>query len=234
MTRPLIKILEKILSNCEEILELTRSGDDSEPDVQSSIVFGSLRDAGYKIKDLAEQALARYNSMKSSSGFPEPVANNTRAGRSHSQSSDSAEVTGPAHSTSPDKGFVERAACKVLVVDDDMDVVTYLAHWFEDRGFITNRAYGGEDAIIHISEDPPDLITLDLSMPEQSGVKVFQKLKASTDYRKIPIIVITAVGEPLKKFVNRRLAGPIPEGVLTKPIDLRELSMMVKKVAGIG
>lgn len=121
---------------------------------------------------------------------------------------------------------------RVLIADDDADTVTYLRTWFEDSGFMTSTALDGAEAMKAIESERPDLVTLDMSMPEKSGVKVYARLKGDASLRRIPVIIISGIGEPMHLFLKGRSQVPAPEGFLPKPIDIRALGTMVKRLVG--
>ncbi len=112
---------------------------------------------------------------------------------------------------------------KILVVDDEQDVVIYLSTLFEDNGFETITAENGIEALKLAKSEAPDLITLDITMPEQSGIKTYRYLKNNTNLRDVPVIIITAVGEPIKSVMNEFAAFPEPEAFISKPVDQKEL-----------
>ena len=81
---------------------------------------------------------------------------------------------------------------KVLVVDDDPRAVDIVARHLEDQGFRALRAYGGQQAIDMAAQNAPELITLDLMMPEVSGFDVVEALRVNPHTAAIPIIILTA------------------------------------------
>jgi CheY-like chemotaxis protein len=121
---------------------------------------------------------------------------------------------------------------KVLVVDDEQDVVTFLTALFQDNGYDTVTASNGVEAWKLVGSEKPDLITLDMSMPEQSGVRTFRDLKAHDSYKTIPIIIVTGIGEPMHNFLSRMRNSPQPEGFVSKPIDKKELLALAAKLTG--
>jgi CheY-like chemotaxis protein len=121
---------------------------------------------------------------------------------------------------------------KVLVVDDEQDVVTFLTALFQDNGYDTVTASNGVEAWQLVGSEKPDLITLDMSMPEQSGVRTFRDLKAHESYKTIPIIIVTGIGEPMHNFLSRMRNSPQPEGFVSKPIDKKELLALAAKLTG--
>jgi PAS domain S-box-containing protein len=81
---------------------------------------------------------------------------------------------------------------KVLVVDDDPKAVELLSAYLAEPGYAVSRAYGGRDGIAAARRELPDLVVLDLMMPDVNGFDVVQELKASPDTADIPIVVVTA------------------------------------------
>ncbi len=119
---------------------------------------------------------------------------------------------------------------KILIVDDEQDIRTYLSTLFEDQGFKTVQARDGDEAMKIIQAEPPDLITLDVSMPEKSGVKFFREIKTNEQLKKIPIIIVTGVSEDFKGFISSRHQMPPPEGFVAKPISAEEILDLARKL----
>jgi len=65
----------------------------------------------------------------------------------------------------------------ILIVDDEIDVVDYLKLFFEDKSYDTFSASNGQEALEILKKHKPDLITMDISMPKKSGVKLYEELK---------------------------------------------------------
>ena len=116
----------------------------------------------------------------------------------------------------------------ILVVDDDPDTRTYLTTVLEDNGFATASAKDGTEALAKIEESQPDLIALDIAMPEKSGVAVYRSLKEDEQLKSIPVIIITGISDDFKKFISTRRQVPPPEGYISKPVDFEQLVSMVK------
>jgi CheY-like chemotaxis protein len=120
----------------------------------------------------------------------------------------------------------------VLIIDDEQDVLTYLTALLEDNGFATVTANNGAEAMEKVKAAPPDLITLDITMPEQSGVRFYRDMKESDQYKGIPIIIITGVSGDFERFISTRKQVPPPEGYIQKPIDNDKLLELAKKLTG--
>jgi CheY-like chemotaxis protein len=116
---------------------------------------------------------------------------------------------------------------KILVVDDEPDVREYLSSFLEDEGFTILTAENGHDAIRAIERERPDLILLDLLMPEATGAGFYRELQGKEEFKDIPVIVISGmVGKDVTvmDFVQ----------VLDKPIDLAVLLETVRKTLAKG
>ena len=116
----------------------------------------------------------------------------------------------------------------ILIVDDDPDTRTYLTTVLEDNGFATVSAADGIEALEKIEEKLPDLIALDIAMPEKSGVAVYRSLKEDDHLKSIPVIIITGISDDFQKFISSRRQVPPPEGYISKPVDFEQLLSMVK------
>ena len=114
---------------------------------------------------------------------------------------------------------------KVLVVDDEPDLVRYLEHVPHRLGYETARAENGSEAIERAALDPPDLILLDVMMPVMDGFAVCRSLREREATRLTPVIVMTA----LEGIENRvKLLEHGADDVLAKPVDERELVARVQ------
>jgi CheY-like chemotaxis protein len=122
---------------------------------------------------------------------------------------------------------------RILIVDDEEDIRTYLSTLLEDQGFQTVQAKDGEEAMKIIREGSPDLITLDVSMPEKSGVKFFREIKTDDRWKLIPIVIVTGVSEDFKNFISSRHQIPAPEGFVSKPIAPEEILNLVRTLTKV-
>lgn len=121
---------------------------------------------------------------------------------------------------------------KILVVDDERDVVTYLSTVLRDHGYETLEAYNGEETIEKALKETPDLVTLDITMPEMSGVKAYRILKEDPALRRIPVVIVTGITHDFKRFISTRPQVPPPEGYLEKPVKPEQLLGEVKRLLG--
>jgi len=80
----------------------------------------------------------------------------------------------------------------ILVVDDNPDIVTIVKTILEGKGFGVQSAINGSEAFSQLGEQKPDLIILDVMMPQMDGLEVLRKLRETPDYLSIPVILLTA------------------------------------------
>jgi CheY-like chemotaxis protein len=113
---------------------------------------------------------------------------------------------------------------KIMVIDDDPIIVKYLVTLFSDNGYETCSASDGIQALESVKTECPDLITLDLEMPQEWGPRFYRKLSKNERLKKIPVIVISG------------LAGDhaVKDAVafIKKPFDPDKLLGIVKKTIG--
>lgn len=117
---------------------------------------------------------------------------------------------------------------KILILEDEDHVVTYLETLLQDNGYDTISAPNGKMGLEKARAEKPDLICLDINMPESSGVRFYRNLKEDSNLSDIPVVIVTAVTgyggdpEPFRKFLSTRKQVPPPEGFFSKPIDRDE------------
>jgi CheY-like chemotaxis protein len=121
---------------------------------------------------------------------------------------------------------------KILIVDDEPDVVTYLMTLLEDAGYSTVSASNGQEGLEKVRGESPDLVTLDISMPEKSGVKLYTELKRDDGLKSIPVIVVTGIQGEIEKFLSTRRQIPPPDDFVAKPVDRQALVDKVKRLIG--
>ena len=118
----------------------------------------------------------------------------------------------------------------ILVIDDEPDTVVYISSLLEDNGYATMSAKDGSEALDKIKEGLPDLVTLDITMPEKSGVRFYRDMKENDAWKGIPVIIITGISKDFEKFISTRSQVPPPDGYLSKPIDREDLLKLVAKL----
>ena len=116
-------------------------------------------------------------------------------------------------------------AADILIVDDTPANLQVLAGMLKDRGYRVRPVPGGKLALLAARRDPPDLILLDINMPEMNGYEVCAHLKADDDLKGIPVIFISALTEELDKVKAFAIGGV---DYLTKPFQMEELHARVE------
>ncbi len=121
----------------------------------------------------------------------------------------------------------------VLVVDDEDDVLTYLTSLLEDNGYDTLTAHDGAEGLKIAKEKKPDLISLDITMAEESGVKMYRKIREDKETSDIPVIIVTGVASDFKSFIESRKQVNPPQGYFEKPIDKDAYLAKIKEITRI-
>jgi twitching motility two-component system response regulator PilH len=129
-------------------------------------------------------------------------------------------------------------AKRVLVVDDEMDVRTFISTLLDSNGYKVVVAENGEQGWAKFNEKKPDLVTLDVMMPKESGIKMYRDIKTDPALADVPVLVISGLARKtflhsqkvLDQFKNQSV--PEPEGYIEKPPEPEELLGEVKRIIG--
>ena len=145
-------------------------------------------------------------------------------------------------------------AKKVLIIDDDANIVKYLSVALGKSGYETMGAHDGKDGLEKVGEFAPDLIVLDIMMPKKTGLVVFRQLRGHDEYKSIPVIMLTSIAdvmdeqealateepefdglrEVLAKAIRKMREDGLekPELFVDKPVDPLELVENVRGLIG--
>lgn len=128
---------------------------------------------------------------------------------------------------------------KILIIDDDPDVVLFLSTVLQDHGYDTLNAPNGQEGLEKAKAELPDLILLDLMMPQKSGIALLSDLKEDDSLKMTPVIMVTGVsgetGIDFESFFKRSSTADdksgviMPQGLIEKPVDPEKLMRLVKK-----
>ena len=127
----------------------------------------------------------------------------------------------------------EFAGKKALIIDDEADIIEYLETFLQDIGFTT---FSAQDAIAGaeiLKREHPDVVTLDVSMPEKSGGKFLRELQEDETTSSIPVIMVTGVMAEYKDFIHKRKHIKPPQGYVQKPIDRDKMVAVLREVLGM-
>jgi two-component system alkaline phosphatase synthesis response regulator PhoP len=116
---------------------------------------------------------------------------------------------------------------KILVTDDEKDIVELISYNLEKEGFSIIKAYNGEAALRLVKLHKPDLLILDLMLPEMSGIDVCKAVRNNPDTANLPIIMVTAKVDETDKIIGLEIGA---DDYITKPFSIKELVARVRAI----
>jgi len=116
---------------------------------------------------------------------------------------------------------------RVLIVDDDPDIVRLVRYNLSHSGYEVQSAGTGREALELVQKQPPDLVVLDVMLPDVDGLEVCRTLRQQFSSRRIPILMLTARGEEIDRVVGFELGA---DDYVSKPFSPRELVLRVKSI----
>ncbi len=122
-------------------------------------------------------------------------------------------------------------SAKILIIDDEPDVVTYMVAVLKSNGFTPSSTTDPNLGLKMAAEVRPDLICLDIMMPEKSGISIYTKLKKDRLLGSIPVLIVSGVSRQgefdFRSFVSDTSIPP-PEGYLEKPIVIDQYLQLIR------
>ena len=118
-------------------------------------------------------------------------------------------------------------AKKNLVADDEPHIVTALEFLLERAGYATQVARNGEEALVALAADAPDLVLLDIMMPVKSGYEVCKRIRDEPAWRQIKVVMLSAKGRDAEVAKGLAMGADL---YVTKPFSTRELLSQIKAV----
>lgn len=116
----------------------------------------------------------------------------------------------------------------ILIVEDERDLLNTLDYSLQKEGYRTRCAENGNDALRLAAEAPvPDLVILDLMLPDISGVEVCRTIKAAAPTKRVPVLMLTAKGEEIDRVVGFEVGA---DDYVVKPFSVRELSLRIRAI----
>lgn len=115
---------------------------------------------------------------------------------------------------------------KILVVDDEQDIVETMVFMLKQKGYDCIWAYDGEEGLRLAKEEAPDLIMLDVMMPKINGYKICRLLKFDSRYKNIPIIMVTARGQEQDIAIGEETGA---DEYITKPFEFSNVFEKIEK-----
>jgi two-component system phosphate regulon response regulator PhoB len=116
---------------------------------------------------------------------------------------------------------------RVLIVDDDPDIVRLVCYNLSHSGYDVQSAGSGREALELVEKQPPDLVVLDVMLPDVDGLEVCRALRQQSSSKRIPILMLTARGEEIDRVVGFELGA---DDYVSKPFSPRELVLRVKSI----
>ena len=116
---------------------------------------------------------------------------------------------------------------QILIVEDERDIVQVLDFSLKQAGFDPAIAYDGEQARARVRQKVPDLVLLDLMLPDIPGTELCKELKSAPRTRHVPVLMLTARGEEIDRVLGFELGA---DDFVTKPFSVRELMLRIKAI----
>ncbi len=120
---------------------------------------------------------------------------------------------------------------RVVCIEDEPEMIDLVRLILGRKGFYVIGANGGIEGLETVRREKPDLILLDLMMPDMDGWEVYQQIKADPSLRSIPVIVVTAKAQSIDKVLGLHIAKV--DDYITKPFGPQELLESVEKILGL-
>jgi two-component system response regulator VicR len=119
---------------------------------------------------------------------------------------------------------------RILCIEDHPEMIELVQLILERRGYEVVGAVGGREGIDALLDEPPDLLLLDLMMPDVDGWEVFRQLKSQEKLKDVPVVVITAKAQTIDRVLGLQIAGV--DDYITKPFGPKELVESVERLLG--
>ena len=127
---------------------------------------------------------------------------------------------------------MESQAKRVVCIEDEPEMIDLVRLILGRKGFEVIGANGGVEGLETVRREKPDLVLLDLMMPDMDGWEVYQQIKADEALRHIPVVVVTAKAQSIDKVLGLHIAKV--DDYITKPFGPQELLESVAKILGDG
>ncbi len=127
---------------------------------------------------------------------------------------------------------------KVLIIDDEQDILLFLGTLLRKNGYEVCEACDGVEGIKKVLDEKPDLVCLDLLMPEKTGIRMYREMKKDEQLKHVPVIMVTGIEAAERwefsgfhKFIEER-SIPGPRAYIEKPVDKDQFLKAVREVLG--
>lgn len=120
-----------------------------------------------------------------------------------------------------------RAKPRILIADDEPDLLSLLSYTLEMEGFRVQTAINGNEALASIRQDPPDIAILDLVMPQKDGFEVCKEIREDPLLQHLPIIILSATATKASKVEGLNLGA---DDFISKPVEVAELMARIRMI----
>lgn len=120
----------------------------------------------------------------------------------------------------------------IVYIEDDQEMIDLVSMILSRRGFEVKGVQGGQAGLDYIKENKPNLILLDLMMPDVDGWDIFQQIKLDEDTRQIPVIIVTAKAQAIDRVLGLQIAKA--NDYICKPFRPNQLLESVDRLLGIN
>jgi two-component system response regulator VicR len=134
-------------------------------------------------------------------------------------------------SDTPEEAFMAEEEKRLVCIEDEPEMIDLVRLILSRKGFTVIGANGGVEGLEVVRRERPDLILLDLMMPDMDGWEVYQQIKADEELREIPVVVVTAKAQSIDKVLGLHIAKV--DDYITKPFGPQELLESVEKILGM-
>ena len=121
----------------------------------------------------------------------------------------------------------EMSRFRILIIEDEAHIIELIKFNLESNGFEVITAMDGLTGLKTIEQEKPDLVLLDLMLPQMDGIEVCKNAKMNPEIKEIPIIMLTARGSEMDKVLGLEIGA---DDYMTKPFSIRELIARIKVV----
>lgn len=116
---------------------------------------------------------------------------------------------------------------RVVLADDDPNIIGVVARYLQFQGYDVTTASNGAEAVEEVVADPPDLLLIDIMMPEVDGLEATRRIRAMPAFQNLPILIFSALSEK-----HEEVATAGADGLITKPYNLADLVTRIRTTLG--
>jgi DNA-binding response OmpR family regulator len=121
---------------------------------------------------------------------------------------------------------------RILCIEDHPEMIELIRLILGRRGYQVEGAVGGREGLEAIERNPPDLVLLDLMMPDVDGWEVYRQLKARAEFKAIPVIMVTAKAQEIDRVLGLHIAGV--DDYIIKPFGPKQLTESVERILNLS